>query len=145
MTRDEPEGTRLDGLHPALGSTRPHPGDQLDCPDCRALLLEAFRAPVSLPEPVPAREPCLDPELCAVSGPCPPCEPDEPEPHETAVSVHPSRVVQGYGHWYASCTCGWSKAGWYGSPVSDIPDADHAHQAARRWAGHHKQNLTKEQ
>jgi hypothetical protein len=45
------------------------PGDQLDCPDCRAGLLAAFRRPADEPEPLPVHGP--------VAGPVAPAHPAE--------------------------------------------------------------------
>lgn len=150
------------------GPTPTVPGDTFDCPDCRAVLLESFREPATVPENVPGppvppafqrpESGCLEPELCTTADPCPVCDPDEPdEPgltgHETRTAIHPSRVQEGWGFWYASCSCGWKRSGVYGPPAESgqpLPIAwravgpEKAQQMADRWAEHHKQNPIKE-
>lgn len=150
--------------HVALGDEggAPHPGAELDCGLCRSVLLEAFRAPVRLPDepyPRPAEhefrmpgDGCLEPELCTRTDPCPVCSPEPDEPgltvHETKTSVVPGRLFPQRGFWYVSCSCGWSKKGLFGpypnGGISPAVDEEHAEKLARQWAGYHQQNPTKE-
>lgn len=143
-------------------------GDQFDCPACRTVLLESFRAPAAVPENVPGplvpltfqrpESGCLEPELCTTDSPCPVCDPEPDEPgltgHETRTSVNPSSVQADWGFWYTSCSCGWKRSGVYGPPADSgnpFPVAwravgpEKAQQMADRWAEHHKQNPIKEQ
>ena len=90
---------------------RAAPGDQFDCPRCRAVLLESFRGPAQTPPlgvllPRPLERPVydLDPEAQPV--------PADAHEHAAWHMVTPNAAGPG-GVWAAGCSCGWSKSGVY--------------------------------
>lgn len=100
--------------HPGLtdpGET--HPGDQLDCPECRTGLLASFSAPA---EYAPAPEPE------GFTG-----------AHRTSTSVVAHLDAPG-GLWAATCPCGWSRSGLY---ARDGIGAVVAERLAQAWAARH--------
>lgn len=154
MARDDTGSTRPAPAlsHYAFGR-EPHPGNELDCGSCRVLLLEAFRPPADVPEPVQPELPggCLEPELCTAADPCPVCEAPEPEPEpeqeswtvrdvrhrtEYLIGTSPDGVS---GAWSVTCRCGFIRTDVYG-PGRRFPDKDSAGRACLRWVHHHQQN-----
>ena len=88
---------------------RDRTGQELDCPVCRSLLLEAFRAPVRTP-----RAPCCTPDLpCQKhwTGPVPPVSPDPPG-HTVSTALDTGLPE---GVWAACCSCGWMQTGTFPS------------------------------
>jgi hypothetical protein len=112
-----------------------HPGNELDCPDCRAALLSAFHEPPGQPvrpvEPLPHLFP----------GP----EHSRTVPLDPVRNIHTvwSRTeVHPYapgGTWHAGCSCGWSKSGRF----RESTWAPVAERLARNWAEHHLSNPLK--
>lgn len=127
------------------------PADPLDCPLCRAVLLEAFRTSPDAPETPRSRvagpftrpalpeagDGCLEPELCTPDDPCPVCE----RGHIMRARVQEAPSAPGRGFWDASCTCGWRKAGRWGGGT--CLDRQAAQDTALYWVRHHR-NETKE-
>lgn len=116
---------------------RSAPGDQFDCPECRVVLLDAFRDPAPVPEPritsTPgARFPHL---IMGDSGrtvdlgtpPAAPCAP--------VWGTHPEPNRSGGGIWRVVCNCGWRKEGRYG-----LNARLRAEQVAREWAQVHRED-----
>lgn len=104
-------------------------GQEMDCPKCRALLLEAFRATPEVPDPVEeakkrhpsgrlphlsvpadsARTLDLYPEH---GGDRDPFTEGQQNPHITEHGVDPDPDQPG-GDWFARCSCGWTETGHY--------------------------------
>lgn len=118
---------------------RSAPGDQFDCPQCRVVLLDAFRDPADVPEPVTVPD-TVRPHLIVdspgrtvpISLNCPVCGeeflshrlsdhvlevhspvPQGPSVHATAIDVRWFGIPQ-TGAWFARCSCGWERAGRWG-------------------------------
>jgi len=130
------------------------PGDQFDCPECRVVLLDAFRDPATPPLPTITSTPgaqsspllvpdpgrtvylspsgrCLDPELCSRDEPCPECERARQAPCAPVWGVHFTPGLRS-GIWRAVCNCGWRKEGPF------LPGgAPRAEQVAKEWAQSH--------
>jgi len=115
-------------------------GPELDCPHCRAGLLEAFRTSPDAPEaPESPREAAVRrhpsgslphlqvPPESARTVPFPdresePFTDEQQEPeihtHTTEHGAEPDPFADdGSGDWFARCSCGWSDGGHYARPA----------------------------
>lgn len=128
--------------HVALGDPGgpSHPGDEFDCPQCRAALLEAFRTPADRyreyfgSQPI---DPGSRPHLMLPPGrtvAIPPTEPDEPSNHVTWGQAVPNGPGVPGGRWEAGCSCGWRKGGTY---ARDGVGESVAGRLAQTWAAQH--------
>jgi hypothetical protein len=96
----------------------PRPGDEFDCPACRAGLLRGFMEPASPPLPGPVPVPHVLLENHGRTVPLTEQEwldgapPDEAPEHMMAVSAVPHADRPG-GVWSATCSCGWRRSGAY--------------------------------
>jgi hypothetical protein len=105
--------------HVALGDPEgpPHKGDELDCPQCRSVLLEAFRAPADVPEPASAsRHPYLT-RSRPDAGPLPVPAPGPLTRFGYTISVEARASEALGGSWAVVCTCGWLEHGRFTDPA----------------------------
>lgn len=133
--------------HACMSSPGLAPGDQFDCPACRAVLLRAFREPVQAPgegAPVDAGQDtgCLEPELCTTSDPCPVCE-SAREGHDANARAFEYPYRPGTGTWSAWCSCGWFVTGPWGVPGGPRGLGE-ARDIAHQWAQRHRDNPLRE-
>lgn len=128
-------------------------GQETDCLKCRALLLEAFRAPADIPAQPGPRQAAMDrhpsgrlphpllpegsartvdlsrPEEHVSSMP----SPDDPVIHITQYRIRQFPDTPG-GTWKVTCSCGWEESGSY----ARYTDAAPAERLARIKAYNHE-------